>query len=75
MSEIRETIWHKISDKQPKINNRIFISDGECLAVARFTKFGSWEGEGFSGYEWDLEFFPIYWAEITINLPVSREIE
>jgi len=60
MSEIRETIWHKISDKQPEINDRIFISDGDSLAVARFTKFGSWEGEGFSGYEWDWDFSPIY---------------
>lgn len=62
--------WNKLSEKKPQHNAIVFISDGYEIALAQYSaKHDWWNGCGFSGYEWDWDFAPEFWAECNIEKP------
>jgi len=66
----KKTVWYKIEDRKPTVGKVVFISDGKRIAVSSYrAKDDYWLNEGFGGVEWEWDFEPTHWADITIELP------
>lgn len=70
--------WHKLTEEKPPVDMVVLISDGTHLAVSsRYHgtnihggEYEGWNSKGFGGPEWDWDFEPTHWAEITFALPI-----
>ena len=71
MTKIVDRYWKKLSDEVPENGQEVIVTDKRQYALMRMNGIKEnyfWEGVGFSGYEWELDFSPTHWIKIVIEL-------
>lgn len=74
MYEIKREDWISVKDRLPEHRVICIITDGHNVAMASADRTMPrceiwWDGEGFSGYEWEWHFEPTHWTPMNAQLP------